>query len=440
MSSGILFLLNLLMTTIECVTLLLLGRAFFREKISSWKLLCALAVLIGTTVLTLIITSGLFWVKIGLLLIIWSLWTKLVFQENIIKSMMVAALNLSLLNLVDNFFLMGFTLLMHKPAQVYLSDPYAYYLFGYTAKCIAVLCVVIIRLIVTRWFKAQTNTWTTWLRTIMFPVASLLIAGLLLQSYTTEPRLARTALLCSIILLATDVLAVFLLNHLETQQQAINDNIILNCNIKLARDNISAWMNAYAGQRKQTHDFVNQLSVIQGLAKKEAPDGELSAYVQKLLKTDFTPSHLVKTGRSVVDVIIDQKYAISQAKGIHFQFRLDNLTNFALSDDDLVVVLSNLLNNALAACEAIPNPEQRKILLKMRVTGQSSLLYIENTTAKPVKIKNNRIVSDRKVPSAHGYGTKNIASIMEQYQAVYAMDYLPQTHTFCFSAEIPHAN
>lgn len=439
MKLDVFFLLNLLLTTIESATLLLLGRAFFDSKLRGWKLWLSFIVLIGSTVFALVLTSGMLWAKLGVLLIIWSIWVWIAFRKNVAKCIMIAALDISLLHLVDNFFFIGFQILMQEPVQNYLSNPNAYYLLCYTAKSIELLCVVVIRLLVRGWRKDQNDTGCSWVRTIMFPVASLLIAGLLVRIYTVETNVAKEALIASIILMVTDVLAIFLLNHLEEQQQAINDSVIFEHNAKLVQDNVTAWQDAYDGQRKQTHDFANHLMVIQGLAKKEGAGEELLGYVNQLLKTDVSSSLFVKTGRNVVDVMVNQKYAVALAKGIDFQVRLDDLRNFALSDKPLVIVLTNLIDNAITACGKIEREEQRRILLKMQVTEDASILYIENTTAIPVKIVNNKIKTSKTIPAAHGYGMKNITSTLDQYEAIYALEYMADKGLFCFSAQIPHS-
>lgn len=111
----------------------------------------------------------------------------------------------------------------------------------------------------------------------------------------------------------------------------------------MEQDNIVAWMNAYDNQRKQTHEYQNQLSLLHGLAEQEAPDGELVQYLEQLLQTDLSTALFVKTGRTVVDVILNQKNAIAQEKQITLKVHLDDLSNFALPDDALTIVLQILL-------------------------------------------------------------------------------------------------
>ena len=102
-----------------------------------------------------------------------------------------------------------------------------------------------------------------------------------------------------------------------------------------------------------SHDFQNQLSIIYGLAECEAPHSELLPYIQTVMKDSMSTSLIVKTGRLVVDVLLSQKYHIAQSKGVHFLFQLDDLTCFGLKDEHLVVVLSNLVDNAIEALSLI---------------------------------------------------------------------------------------
>lgn len=54
----------------------------------------------------------------------------------------------------------------------------------------------------------------------------------------------------------------------------------------------------------------------------------------------------------------------------------------------------------------------------MKVEEESSFLYIENTTAFPVKVLDNQVVLPSKRSEEHGYGLKNVAAILNRYKAV----------------------
>ena len=101
-----------------------------------------------------------------------------------------------------------------------------------------------------------------------------------------------------------------------------------------------------------------------------------------------------------------------------------------------MVVLSNLIDNAIEACEKNKSSEHKTILLRMNADPVANFLYIENYSEEPIKIVDNHILSTMPDRFAHGYGTKNIAAIMEQYGAEYVWDYDEATQEFAFSAQL----
>ena len=66
----------------------------------------------------------------------------------------------------------------------------------------------------------------------------------------------------------------------------------------------------------------------------------------------------------------------------------------------------------------------------MKVEEESSFLYIENTTAFPVKVLDNQVVLPSKRSEEHGYGLKNVAAILNRYKAVFAIAYKEDSSHF----------
>ena len=59
----------------------------------------------------------------------------------------------------------------------------------------------------------------------------------------------------------------------------------------------------------------------------------------------------VHSNNPVVDAILNQKYAQACELGIQVDFAINDLAEFPLSNKETVVVLSNLLDNAIEACK-----------------------------------------------------------------------------------------
>ena len=65
------------------------------------------------------------------------------------------------------------------------------------------------------------------------------------------------------------------------------------------------------------------------------------------------------------------------------------------------------------------------------------ILYIENSVANPVYIKDNAISTTKKEKHLHGYGLKNIDKVISNNDGDYAMAYDEKSNKFVFSARIP---
>lgn len=437
MTSAFLYLLNFILIAIETSMVFLLASGFFSKRSSISFACLSLAILIILANLNVFLLEEYPLFKITVNVLLHTIWVVLNYRASIVKCFVSIILLTSFQIITDNAFLIISSLLTSNLSNQILSNPYAYYILCYSAKLFELFLLVFVRTWAKKRFHQQSSPWTDWLRVLFFPFSAVLISIFLLSILNSEPHLASQLLGCTVVLLATVFMSILLLDHLERQQTAILDNIVLKQNLKLETDHIQSLQEAYSAQRKQTHDFENQLAVLQSMAKRSASQEEFNAYLEKILAISFPSVSYVNTHRMVVDIIFSQKYALAKSKGIVFNQKLDDLSTFPLPDDALVVVLTNLIDNAIEACEKVPSDEERSILLKMQVTPDVSYLYVENTTAFPVQIRNNQIATTKEQPLAHGYGLKNIYAMLDYHNALYVLDYDDTSHTFRFSAKIP---
>ncbi len=427
---------NVALILLEDCMLFILASGFFQRKrsnvytaisfILTSLLSCAIIFFFGNIVL----------VKYVLLTALLALWVFFVYNTSLIKSCFPSVFLMTYLTVIDNAVLALVSTIMGKEAQELIGTPESYYLICFFTKTLELFGIVIIRTWLGRHFSNAYLSVFDWLKVSAFPLAILFVSVYLLRIYYLAPSLSYELAICNAILLVLDLVSILILRFLEQQQKAVRDNIILRRNIKTELDNIEAWRKAYDGQRKQTHDFQNQLLVIYGLVKEQAPKEEILAYIKRLQNVELPETMMVKTHRTVVDIILNQKYAIAESREIRLLFQLDDLSAFPLPDDALIIVLSNLIDNAIEACSKIENADERFISLKMKVEQMAAFIYIENPTREPVHIVGNRIVTTKKNPLEHGYGLQNITSVLEQNNAVYLLNYNKDNHVFSFSAQI----
>lgn len=437
MNDLLLFWSNVLLVLLEVIVLVFFASVFFKKNLSRRKFGASVILLAISSITALALLDSHFWSKAFAVIIVDAIWLKIAYDDTIMQSIGIAIGFYSFVSVWDVLVLLAVSFLSKKAFSTYMENPMEYYLICYGVKCLELLLTVIIGLFAKNRFQFKNTTWKDWLRATLFPLTTIFCSVIFFQIYEVESAVGTELLLCEIILLFFDVMAIWILDYMDQQQAALQDNIILKRSIKQEKESMEALVEAYSDQRKKTHDFQNQLAVIYGLAQQESPNGEIIKYVEPLLKKELLPTLITKTGRNVVDILLTQKYSAAIKNQISFQMQLGDLSTFPLSDEELIVVLSNLLDNAFNACMAVSSFDERKVLLKMRTKEAAGFLYLENRTAHDIEILDNKIVAPKNKSIEHDYGLKNVTAILENINALYVFDYNSQKHLFSFSAQFP---
>lgn len=148
----------------------------------------------------------------------------------------------------------------------------------------------------------------------IYPLSTLVSALLMYHAAIQAPQIASILLFCVVFLLVTDVLTIFLMRQFECQQEELNNSYILHRQLGIAMDNIVAATQSYENERKITHDFQNQPVVIRGMLESSADRREIIAYLDQIANYTSSSSLSISTNQSAIDVLLNQKYAVSRKK------------------------------------------------------------------------------------------------------------------------------
>ena len=177
--------------------------------------------------------------------------------------------------------------------------------------------------------------------------------------------------------------------------------------------------NFYGSIRRVRHEMKNHMANIKGLAGA-GEYGEIEDYVRRMDETMQELEYKYVTGNAVTDVIINDKYRRAEKAGIRFD------SDFQYGGEipvfDLGIILNNLLDNALEACEKL-EPGKGFIRLTMKRKKQFVLLDVENSFdgAVPVQAGGRFIPPTTKqstlpgIITEHGIGLENVRDVAERY-------------------------
>lgn len=173
----------------------------------------------------------------------------------------------------------------------------------------------------------------------------------------------------------------------------------------------------YEQQRRFLHDYKNQLNCIQGLLDCGHTQ-EASAYITRMTGSLRAQFGDINTNHTVVNIILNQKYQTACDKGIPMTFVINDLSTLTMPEEDLVTLLTNLLDNALEACEALraEQPSASPVIqFKMVLEDDQLILSVRNPVNRPVQIENNTIVTSKKDSVCHGIGLSNVDCVVKKY-------------------------
>ena len=199
-----------------------------------------------------------------------------------------------------------------------------------------------------------------------FPGIVVVLNVVLMLSAKDEPA-------DSLMVLLTLGLTVAVLLHMYIVQmfnQQMARQQELHVQTALERERAEALMDSYTTQRRLTHEFTNHIEALT-LLLQQGEYEEAKAYLATVTKIIAAHTTIMNTHNPLLDALLSKKYEEATCKGVMLYFDLPDLRAIPLEKTDLVMVVSNLLNNAIDAAAQADPPE---VYFRMRKTEEELLL------------------------------------------------------------------
>lgn len=256
-----------------------------------------------------------------------------------------------------------------------------------------------------------------WLVLTLYPFVSFFVTLSLFNLSVSHPNEHILLILDASGLMVTTVLHFFLMNRFNEQNKEIEKRQLLQQQIHLEEEKAKALMEAYKEQRHLTHEFTNQMNVLSGLLKQNNISEAISL-INGYTSQVYLGTMVVNTGNSLIDTILSQKYAQAKRNSISVEFYLDDLHDIPISSPDMVVLISNLFDNAIEASEKIESPQ---IQIKIVKSNHDFVLSFRNRVRSGVVLPKNILPKSSKKAPGHGIGLPNVVAILEKYHAEYTI-------------------
>lgn len=217
------------------------------------------------------------------------------------------------------------------------------------------------------------------------------------------------------------VLAVTVAVLFQKRRYEIDSLHFMEMRNKLLQENYQNLNQAYTANAKLYHDFNNHMNVLyQFLIRGDA--GMAMQYLDNISEPVRETMKKTWTGNDVVDVVINSKLGKMEKEGIKAAVNVEFPGNTDILQNDVCTILSNLLDNAIEACEKNREASNKWIQITIRTINGMILFKIENGLEVKPRFKNMEMITTKKNKAFHGWGMKSVGTAIKKYDGVMQYD------------------
>ena len=159
------------------------------------------------------------------------------------------------------------------------------------------------------------------------------------------------------------------------------------------------------------HDYQGQLRLISALIEQEKY-AELKQFCGQLDSALPASACILCSGNRTIDAVISLRMMEARRHNIRFETQLYLPNEIPLKDVTFASLVGNLLDNAIEACEKIP--ENAAIQFKIRPWKQMMYLFCSNSSDGTYLHGSQGSLLSTKRENHHGIGIRRIREIVEQ--------------------------
>ena len=263
-----------------------------------------------------------------------------------------------------------------------------------------------------------------WLQFLIFPIFTLITVIVMTNSMITSYHedIVNVYYVIAIVLIVLNMVVFHLINEILENSQRIREADVLKQQSIGQLELYNSLRKNYDIQRKRTHEYKNQIMCIDSLLKNKNYN-KLEEYINSIFDKLDGQLDMVDTNNEVVNAVINAKYYEALQNDVLFILKINDLSHIKVSDEDIVTILSNLLDNAIEAAGQC-DIDKRTVGIKLLYEDDVLSIAVSNSYKTEPEIMEDgymRTIKDDK--EQHGLGIRNVVATLEKYNAEYIIDY-----------------
>lgn len=246
-----------------------------------------------------------------------------------------------------------------------------------------------------------------WYDFFVFPICTVI---LMFPVILLEPRSA--VYLCLVIIMVFEFIYFSLILIVQKRERMNYEKELVDINTVNQLKQYENREQAYREQQKKLHDFNNHMACIYDLLGQNKYEVAME-YLEGIRDNYEVEASFINTNHEIINSIIRTKLSDAKVYGIEMVTSLMDFSGITVANEDLVVLITNLLDNAIEACKQLEKPN-RKIIFRMEYNNGELVISTQNRFEKGNSVEEVGATS-KEDKENHGYGMINIKEVANKY-------------------------
>lgn len=238
-------------------------------------------------------------------------------------------------------------------------------------------------------------------------------------------------LISTCIMLIIIFVTLFLFHRLQTKSRLLQEYELLNLTMEQQEKQLHYMQESEQRIREIRHDMKNYFLSYESLLKTGKVE-EVIEDIHKMISERLNAESTTFCQNQLVSAMLIQKNNLCHDKEIAFSVRVALANTF--DDIEMIVVLSNILDNAIEAEEKLPK-EFRRIFVEILPRPNAISMLIENTILSSVLDTNPELHTTKSYSDSHGIGLKSVKRLLEKRNGL--IEIFEENEKFCVHIYFP---
>ena len=261
--------------------------------------------------------------------------------------------------------------------------------------------------------KGAEGDWVCWAGVILMQIILLGFITLIALNFRGS-ELVSTVLMLAIV----DYVVIYIYDRLILSEEERMRNLLLVEQKESYEREMDILLDSQKKIRGIYHDIKNHILILRSYSEQKRYQ-ELEEYLGRLQEETQAAVPQVYTGPPAVDSMLH--YKISNANGIPIEVETSIPEKLEMDSFDITVILGNLLDNAIEACNKLEK-EKRRIRLSVKLVKNQLHIRMDNPYEGKLKRDGNKLLTLKTDEGNHGMGLENVKRVVEKYHGLLEMN------------------